>query len=114
MLFRSVEPPTLAKFQTTTGDGRSDIFYVSDHGSPHRTIEAHHRSSRNGDLYLTYKDAEFSGQVSLEAKSYTAYGLQGSVNGPNKDIEPPWHGDKNGQDRLTIQSKNGWVGLYFQ
>ncbi len=109
-----VDPPALATLKTTTGAGRTDIFYVSDHGAPHRPISATHRSSRNGDLYLTYKDADFSGQVNLAAKSYTAFGLQGSVTGPIKDIEPPWHGDKNGKDRLTIQSLQGWVGLYFQ
>ncbi|KAJ3490368.1 hypothetical protein NLI96_g1480 [Meripilus lineatus] len=108
------DPPTPATLQTTTGAGRTDLFYVSDHGSPHRPISAIHRSSRNGDLYLTYKDAEFSGTVKLDAKSYTTTGLQGSPHGSNQDIEPPWHGDKNGKDRLTIQSLNGWVGLYFQ
>lgn len=109
-----VDPASLATLQTTTGAGRTDIFYVGDHDSPHRPISATHRSSRNGDLYLTYKEAEFSGTVKFEAKSYSVTGLQGSINGPNKDIEPPWYGDKNGRDRLTIQSLNGWVGLYFQ
>lgn len=106
--------PIPAVFESITGAGRTDLFYITDHGAPHRPIDSTHRSSRNGNLYLTYKDAEFSGQVKLKVKSYTAFGLQGSVNGPNKDIEPPWYGHKNGKDRLNIQSVNGWVGLYFQ
>lgn len=102
----------IAQFQTTTGAGRSDLFYVSDVGAPHRVINAVHRSSRGGDLYLRYKDAEFSGTVDMEAKSYTATGVQGL--GPSRNgTDLPWVGDKEGSDKLKIQSIKGWVGLYF-
>jgi len=108
------QQPTDAVLHTTTGAGRTDIFYISDRGAPHRPIQSKHLSSRNGDLYLTYKEAEFSGVIDLKAKSYTATGVQGMFpsNGTTSG-ELPWVGDKNGVDRLTVESRNGWVGLYF-
>ncbi|KAH9944708.1 hypothetical protein B0H21DRAFT_746131 [Amylocystis lapponica] len=103
------EPPLLAELQTTTGAGRSDVFYENDKGHPHRRITSAHRSSRNGDVYLYYAQAEFSGLVDLSAKSYSAKNLQGGIR-PGGPL--PWVGDKEGEDRVVVNS-GGWVGMYF-
>lgn len=104
-----------AILDTTTGSGRTDIFYRNDKAYPHRPIRSTHISSRNGDLYLTYKDAEYNGHVDLTAQSYSARGLQGSMRHRSGDKEKmlPWVGNKNGGDELVIKSPRGWVGLYF-
>lgn len=107
----TAEPPAVARLQTTTGAGRSDVFYVSHPGHPHRPISSVHRSSKKGDLYLTYKEAEFKGTVSLKAKSYSAKGLQGTMRPEGAEL--PWVGDKDGGDSLEVNSPSGWVGLYF-
>ncbi|OSX66596.1 hypothetical protein POSPLADRAFT_1038669 [Postia placenta MAD-698-R-SB12] len=107
----TAEPPATARLQTTTGAGRSDVFYVSHPGHPHRPISSVHRSSKKGDLYLTYKEAEFKGTVNLKAKSYSAKGLQGTVRPEGEGL--PWVGDKDGSDSLEVNSPSGWVGLYF-
>ncbi|THH00145.1 hypothetical protein EW026_g2338 [Hermanssonia centrifuga] len=106
------EKPAQAEFETTTGSGRSDFFYVTDRGAPHRPISSMHIASRNGDLYLTYKEAEFSGQVDLQAKSYSSTGVQGTF-GHKEGEELPWVGDANGGDKLVAKSNKGWIGLYF-
>ncbi|KAH9944689.1 hypothetical protein B0H21DRAFT_746050 [Amylocystis lapponica] len=105
----SAEPPLLAELLTTTGAGRSDVFYENDKGHPHRRITSAHRSSRNGDVYLYYAQAEFSGLVDLSAKSYSAKNLQGGIR-PGGPL--PWVGDKDGEDRVVVNS-GGWVGMYF-
>lgn len=102
---------------TTHGNGRADLFYENDHAHPHRPIVSSHNSARKGDLYLTYKDAEYSGSIDLKAQSYTARGMQGSaVSHPGQGDDAkglPWVGNKDGGDRLVIRSPKGWVGLYF-
>ncbi|TCD71657.1 hypothetical protein EIP91_007404 [Steccherinum ochraceum] len=106
------ETPETAYLQTTSGVGRSDFTWVGNPGVPHRPINAVHRSSRWGDLYLTYTDAEFSGHVDLVSKSYTASGVHGmglEANG----TELPWAGSKDGADLVKVRSQEGWVGLYF-
>ncbi|CAL1707388.1 unnamed protein product [Somion occarium] len=107
------DTPAVALLETTTGAGRTDIFYENDSGSPHRPIQSTHRSSRNGDLYLTYKQAEFNGKVKLDAKSYSATGLRGGLDGRTNGTELPWVGNPDGGDSLTVSSPRGWVGLYF-
>ena len=104
-----VPPP--AALDTKTGNGRADVFYESSKGAPHRKIVSTHQSTRTGDLYLTYKNAEFNGRVDVTAKSYTATGVTGMFNHTSTDL--PWVGDKDGGDSLTAQSTQGWVGLYF-
>ncbi|KAI0081317.1 hypothetical protein K474DRAFT_1636080 [Panus rudis PR-1116 ss-1] len=107
------DEPKKAIFESITGAGRTDLFWESDKGTPHRQIEAVHRSSRNGDIYLTYKQSEFSGKVTLDAKSYSATGLQGTMDkNPDGTERQPWVGDENGKDTLAVHSR-GWVGLYF-
>jgi len=112
------EHPEPAYLSTTNGNGRADFFYENDHAYPHRPIVSSHTSSRKGDLYLTYKNAEYSGTIDLKAQSYTAHGMQGSVTsrpgqGENGTKTLPWAGNKDGGDKLAISSPRGWVGLYF-
>ncbi|CCM05009.1 uncharacterized protein FIBRA_07208 [Fibroporia radiculosa] len=108
----AAEPPAVAELVTTTGSGRTDVFYINDPGFPHRPINSMHRTTRSGDVYLTYKQAEFRGTVDLQAKSYSATGLQNSVRKSGSG-ELPWVGDKDGGDNMVISSPNSWVGLYF-
>lgn len=105
------ETPAVATLETVTGRGRSDFFYIDEGKGPHRPISSKHQSSRNGDLYLTYKQAEFSGRIKLDAPSYTATGVQGNLRA--KDGTLPWVGDAEGGDMLEAKSNTGWVGLYF-
>ena len=107
----TAEPPATAHLETTTGNGRADVFYVSHPGHPHRPIDSVHRVRKTGDLYLTYKDAAFSGTVDLNARSFSASGLHDAV--PRLADQLPWVGEKDGADNMIVESKNGWVGLYF-
>lgn len=102
-----------AILKTNSGNGRTDIFYESDRGAPHRPIMSTHTvaSPRNGDVYLTYKNAEFSGHVNVKAKSYSASGVHDMFNRTGTAL--PWVGDENGGDMLVTESASGWVGLYF-
>ncbi|KAJ7497193.1 hypothetical protein FB451DRAFT_1075643 [Mycena latifolia] len=109
----SVDPasPEVASLRTTSGSGRTDVFYVDHDTHVHRPISSVHMSSMNADMYLTYRDAHYSGKVQLEANSYTATGLQKlSATGDSKWTH--WVGDEEGKDELLIKSRK-WVGLYF-
>lgn len=104
-----------AKLTTRTSSGRSDFTYITQ--TPRR-IQSTHESTFASDLYLTYKEANFNGQVDMRAKSWTAKGLEGTMpafpgqgNGDGKN-PLPWHGDKHVGDFIKVQSL-GWVGLYF-
>ena len=92
----------LAVLETTTGSGRSDFFYISNLSSTHRTISSTHTGGK-GDLYLTYSEAEFTGEVQLKAQSYSAKGLQhtGSPFPDQDGVLHSWVGDANGDDRLV-------------
>jgi len=104
----------VASLETVTGSGRTDIFYESDKRFAHRPIDSQHYSQRKGDVYLTYKNAEYNGFVEIDAKSYSATGLLGGgVRTPAEKSDLPWVGDKNGGDKLMAKSPNGWVGIYF-
>ncbi|KAH9914027.1 uncharacterized protein B0H18DRAFT_1087931 [Fomitopsis serialis] len=106
------DPPADAHLTTSTGNGRTDVFYVSHPGHPHRPIDSTHRVQGTGDLYLTYKDAAFSGTVDLATRSFTASGpLHDAI--PRIADQLPWVGEKDGADKMVVESKNGWVGLYF-
>jgi len=109
-----------ASLRTTTGAGRTDIYYITPKAFK-RPINNVHISSGNGDMYLTYRAAEYSGRIELESRSYTATGVQsfpakpiGEENsGTDKSSKwTHWAGDKDGQDRVYIKSR-GWTGLYF-
>jgi len=105
--------PARAELETVTGAGRTDIVYVSDKGYAHRPISSTHMSSRNGDIYLTYSDAEYNGYIDLRAKSYTARNMDGvgtSKGGAQEDAH--WVGDKDGGDTMSVKTR-AWVGLYF-
>lgn len=106
-----VAEPAPAVLGTSTGNGRTDVFYEGDAGAPHRTIQSTHKSMRTGDIYLTYKNAGFNGRVDISAKSYSTSGLMGMFNRTSSEL--PWVGDKDGGDKITAQSPQGWIGLYF-
>lgn len=112
----AAEPATL---RTITGSGRSDFFYIGQKAFK-RPIDSTHISSRNGDMYLTYTGAEFSGKVGMSSKSFSMTGAQriaGSrlPTGNNEEDTPMWThfaGDINGGDKVSVSSR-GWTGLYF-
>ncbi|KAF5385827.1 hypothetical protein D9615_002464 [Tricholomella constricta] len=109
--------PDPAYFRTTTGAGRTDVFYITPKEF-RRPIRNVHMSSKNADMHLTYREAEFSGRVELDSGSYTATGLQRFPDPPSKeegDGKPKWThwaGDQDGDDQVFIKSR-GWSGLYF-
>ncbi|KAK7472863.1 hypothetical protein VKT23_000971 [Stygiomarasmius scandens] len=102
--------------QTTTGAGRTDVFFNTDKAFPHRPIRSAHTSSKNADVYLNYGDAEYDGRIQLDSKSFTVTNahnfapIQEPVNGQPRWTH--WVGDQDGEDRMFIKSK-GWIGLYF-
>jgi len=116
-----------AILRTTTGAGRSDFTYIGRKESK-RQIDSTHISSRNADLYLTYREAEFVGKVQIESKSFTMTGatpwnirLPGSSTGSEtesgsarRDDEKWTHfvGSREGTDEIYVNSR-GWTGLYF-
>ena len=113
--------PEPAYLTTRTDRGRTDLFYENHNDpntNPHRPIVSEHLSGRmmgkGGDLYLTYKDADFSGRVDLQAKSHTTYNLKGNLSRPDQGGGTlPYHGNPDGGDSLRVRAANGWVGLYF-
>lgn len=106
----SEDPPAPAVLTTGSGAGRTDIFYINHPGNPHRPISSTHYSSKNADIYLTYKEADFNGLLDINAKSWSGNNVQNPF---KQDGSSPWVGDKDGNDRLVAKSPNGWVGLYF-
>lgn len=105
-----------AYLTTVHGTGRTDYFYESDPAYAHRRIVSSHSSRRGGDLYLTYKNADYSGPVEYTAKSSSAYGLQGMAGArrPGQVDGPlPWVGSPDGEDMLIAQNPKGWIGIYF-
>ena len=104
----AADPPAPVKLATTTGAGRADVVYV-ERGAPHRPIDASHVVAMHGDLYLTYTDAAFNGTVDLAARSYSATGLQGTM---QQQEGLPYVGSRSGGDRMVVKSQ-GWAGLYF-
>ena len=105
-----------AILRTTTGAGRSDFFYIGEKVFK-RPIDSTHTSSQNGDLYLTYTGAEFSGKIDMSSKSFTMTGAQRIARpiGNNDGNTSKWThsvGDINGGDKISVSSR-GWTGLYF-
>lgn len=103
-----------ANLQTTTGAGRSDFFYVNE---ARRQIDSTHISSQNGPVYLTYKQAGFSGKIAMKSKAYSAEGVVELLPAEHsaENDQPQWthwHRDKDGKDSIIINSR-GWTGLYF-
>jgi len=115
--------PDPAYLRTTTGAGRTDIFYVNHKEYPHRPIRSVHMSSRNADVYLTYRDAEYNGFIILNSHTYTSSGIKTiATDQPETNDEADgnggkmkwthWVGNKDGGDKLFVRSR-GWTGLYF-
>ncbi|KAF8629877.1 hypothetical protein AX15_003236 [Amanita polypyramis BW_CC] len=105
--------PEKAALWTVTGSGRSDFSWVADRNARKRPIEADHKSSQNGDVYLYYGDADFKGLISLDSGSFIARNIHKIRDGLDEgDIWSHWAGDQTGSDRVMIQSR-GWTGLYF-
>ncbi|KAJ4468198.1 hypothetical protein J3R30DRAFT_1682837 [Lentinula aciculospora] len=105
--------PEPVSLRTTTGAGRTDLYFENDKAYPHRPIKSIHSSSRNADVYLTYKNAEFDGNVKLDSSSFTATGAKSySLGGQGKGQWTHWVGDMDGKDEIFIKSR-GWTGLYF-
>ena len=116
----NTELPEPVSFRTTTGAGRTDIFYIASKAFK-RPINNVHMSSRNGDMYLNYREADYSGRIQLDSRSFTATGAQrlppslpneGTSGSGRKAKWTHWFGDKSGSDEIYIQSR-GWTGLYF-
>lgn len=113
--------PDPAYLRTTTGAGRTDIYYITSNVFK-RPIHSVHMSSRNADMYLTYREAQYSGRIELDSGSYTATGLQPFPKAlPSDDDEEDnggkpkwthWAGNRDGDDMVYIKSR-GWTGLYF-
>lgn len=101
------DPVTL---HTTTGAGRTDIFFINDKAFPHRPIKSVHSSSRNADVHLTYKEAEFSGNIELDSGSFDISGA--SAYDQNDGPYTHWVGNKSGKDEMRVKSR-GWTGLHF-
>ncbi|KAJ3982419.1 hypothetical protein F5890DRAFT_1415774 [Lentinula detonsa] len=107
--------PEQVSLRTTTGAGRTDLYFENDKAYPHRPIKSTHLSSRNADVYLTYKNAEFNGNVKLDSGSHTLTStMPYSLRGQSKGHWTYWIGDMNGpgKDEISINSR-GWTGLYF-
>ncbi|KAF8895724.1 hypothetical protein CPB84DRAFT_1782296 [Gymnopilus junonius] len=102
--------PEKVTLRTTTGAGRSDFTFIGRKEFK-RQIESTHTSSKNADMYLTYRQADFNGKINLQSKSYTATGAQRL---PMK-VDQKWTHfveDEDGKDTIMINSR-GWTGLYF-
>ena len=102
------EPATL---RTTTGAGRSDFFYLGEKAFK-RPIDSTHISSKNGDVYLNYGGAGFSGKIGMSSKSFSISAQKISNNEEKTSEWTHYVGDINGGDRISVSSR-GWTGLYF-
>ena len=101
-----------ALLRTITGAGRSDFTYFATKG-PKRQIKSTHLSSTNGDLYLNYHEAKFTGKIQLESRTHTVTGAT-SIRNTNVDDLGWTHyvGNPESRDEIYINSR-GWTGLYF-
>lgn len=105
--------PELASLRTTSGSGRTDIFYVEHDAHVHRPMSNVHMSSMNADMYLTYRESQYNGLIELSAKSFTGTNLQRVTAELTPDQKwTHWVGDEQGKDELLVKSR-GWAGLYF-
>jgi hypothetical protein len=110
--------PSKAMLRTATGAGRADFVYLGSNAFI-RPIQAMHTSSRNADMYLTYRGSGFNGKIGMDSKSYTMTGAQkfkASMMRRDEESTPSqwthFYGDPDGGDEITVNSR-GWTGLYF-
>jgi len=107
-----------AILRTTTGAGRSDFSFITT--GEKRQIDSTHISSRNADMYLTYREAGFVGKVEIDSKSLTMTGATpwdirrpGSTDeSGEKSKWTHYVQDREGKDEIYVNSR-GWAGLYF-
>lgn len=98
-----------AQLRTITGAGRSDVTYFSSKG-PKRQIESMHLSSKNGDLFLNYHEAQFEGKIQLQSRRHTVTGARRIRNSSGGWTD--YVGNQESKDEIYINSR-GWAGLYF-
>ncbi|RXW25040.1 hypothetical protein EST38_g801 [Candolleomyces aberdarensis] len=102
----------VAKFNTASGSGRSEYFYITNKASK-RPIESRHISAKNGDVYLRYAESGFNGKIALTSKSSTIWGAVTKVEDTGAPTQ--WNyirGSADGGDKMVVES-GGWTGLYF-
>lgn len=113
--------PEKVSVESITGPGRTDITVTGSKASK-RKIEDMHTSVGAGDMYLTYKDAEYNGKIMMYSKSYAVTGSASKFKVPqehHKGAEehiPRWThfaGNPDGGDELFITSREGYSRLYF-
>ncbi|KAJ6557202.1 hypothetical protein B0H10DRAFT_2240891 [Mycena sp. CBHHK59/15] len=93
------------------GAGRTDVFYVNDQSPVHRPIESVHMSSMNADMYLTYREAHYTGLVELAAHSYTLWPAKVHCCGRQRQVDAlVRRGERQG---YAPHKSRGWVGAYF-
>ncbi|KAF8070227.1 hypothetical protein FPV67DRAFT_1486682 [Lyophyllum atratum] len=115
------ELPDPAYLRTTTGAGRTDVFYIGSKAFK-RPIHNVHMSSRNADMYFTYREAEYNGRIELDSTSFTATGLQRFAEVPSKeegDGSPRWThwaGNKEGGDQIycEVEGLDRFIFLTFK
>lgn len=106
------ENPSQVVLQTTSGAGRTDVFIENDKAFVHRPMRSLHTSGMNADLFLTYKKAQFDGNIRLTSAAFTATGVQTYSSGGSESAWTHWVGDMDGRDEIVVKSR-GWTGLYF-
>lgn len=102
--------PKKAVLWTVTGAGHSDFTWVT-HGGQKRPIEADHKSSMNGDVYLDYRNAHFDGLIALDSRHFKTTNVHAVSDGKD-DKWTHYAGDQTASDKLMVQSR-GWTWLYF-
>jgi hypothetical protein len=102
--------PETAFFQTISGAGCTNVTYISPREFPHRPIQNAHRSGRSGDIYLNYKDVEFSGLVQLPPSNYCVAGPLNKLAVPEGPFTH-YVDSAEGADRMMISSWSGSVSL---
>lgn len=108
------ENPEAVSLQTTTGAGKTQVWYHKNKGAK-RPIDAMHLSSQNGPMEITYKGADINGLVDMEAENYETTGLESLGNIKTEEWNKQWThfvGNKDGKDKILVSTR-GWVGLYF-
>ncbi|PPQ99757.1 hypothetical protein CVT24_009660 [Panaeolus cyanescens] len=116
------DTPSPAVVRTEVGSGRADFTVLEGAGAKRPLDIVHHSSSSSSNMYLHYEKSGFSGKISLDSRTYTAYNMQRMSDNPDTFPKkrpdtsiPRWNyyvGDEAGEDRMVVDTAN-WVGLYF-